>query len=96
MADSEETAFFRGEGGAVFEMALPLPENQQYKLDRGQLKRCAPDGSDLTGDDAPAEPKRPAVGASKNEWVRWAVSQGATVDDADAMTKNDLVEKYGK
>lgn len=102
MAETEETAFFRGEGGAIFEMALPLPENHLYKLERGQLKRCNPDGSDLTGDDAPQELKRPAASASKNEWVRWAVHVTAdtdtplSIDDADAMTKNDLVEKYGK
>jgi hypothetical protein len=88
------TGFFRGEGGAVFEMDLPLPEPMEYQLTRGQLRRVNADGTTWA-----AEPERtgpPPVGAPKVEWVGWAVSQGATLDDADAMTKNDLVEKYGK
>jgi hypothetical protein len=38
----------------------------------------------------------PGVNAPKNEWVGYAVSQGVSINDADAMTKNDLIEKFGK
>lgn len=45
-----------------------------------------PDG----GSDGP-----PAKSASKADWVAFAVSQGADEDEADASTKDDLIEKYG-
>jgi hypothetical protein len=45
----------------------------------------------------PAPPtERPAQAASKAEWVGWAVAQGSRPDDAEAMTKSDLIDKYGK
>lgn len=93
----KETGHFRGAGGAVFEMDLPLAEPYQYQANRGQLVRVNPDGSPYTGEQ-PEEKKMPAVNASKPEWVGWAihVDNKLSVDDADAMTKNDLIEKYGQ
>jgi hypothetical protein len=41
------------------------------------------------------EVKRPADYATKPEWVAYAVSRGATEEDAQAATKNELVELYG-
>lgn len=91
----KETAHFKGAGGAVFEMDLPLAEPYQYQAARGQLVRVNPDGTPYTGAD---EPTRPAANATKAEWVGWArhVDKKLTIDDADAMTKNDLIEKYGQ
>lgn len=44
--------------------------------------------------DAPNEP--PAVSALKAEWVGYATRvHGADPDEAEAMTKTDLIEKYG-
>ncbi|MFF7982286.1 hypothetical protein ACFZDK_24680 [Streptomyces sp. NPDC007901] len=37
----------------------------------------------------------PAKTANKPEWVGWAVVKGATPEEADGMTKADLIEKYG-
>lgn len=37
----------------------------------------------------------PAKSASKAEWVDFAVSQGASRDDAEGHTKEQLVEQYG-
>lgn len=87
-----EVGYFRGQGGIVIDLTLPLAESLQHQVTRGQLVRVNPDGS--TWSDQP-EVKRPAVNASKNDWVGYAVSQGMPVDDADAMTKNDLIEKFG-
>lgn len=94
------TGFFRTTGGWVIELSLPLSDDMQSQATRHQLHRVA----NMKGDpyDEPAEQttgdglKRPPVNASKDEWVGYAVSQGASVDDADAMTKADLIEKYGK
>jgi hypothetical protein len=96
---AKETGFFRGAGGGVFEMDLPLAEPYQYQAARGQLVRVNPDGSSyqaeaVDSDSGPA--RRPAVNATKNEWVGYAVSQGMAVDDADAMTKAELVERFGE
>jgi hypothetical protein len=38
----------------------------------------------------------PAQSAAKAEWVRWAVVCGASTEEAEAMTKADLIEKYGQ
>lgn len=87
-----ETGFFRGAAGTVFQMDLPLTEVMQDQATRGQLVRVNEDGSPFETE----APKRPADSAGKPAWVGYAVSRGASVDDADAMTKNDLIEKYGK
>ncbi|MGM9380338.1 hypothetical protein [Streptomyces antibioticus] len=36
----------------------------------------------------------PAKNASKTDWVGWAVVNGADAEEADGMTKADLIEKY--
>jgi len=98
-----ETGFFRGAGGGVFELQLPLSENFEQQRVRGQLVRVAEDGSphvEVSDDEGPKDegPVQPAKNASKDEWVGYAlaVDDKLTVDDADAMTRNDLVEKYAK
>jgi hypothetical protein len=90
-----DTGFFRGAGGSVFTLPLPLAENFEYQRVRGQLVRVTEDGKPF---EEPAAPKRPADTALKSEWVGYALAVDAdlSVDDADAMTKNDLIEKYGK
>lgn len=103
MAEAE-SGFFRGAGGGIFELPLPLSENFQSQLTRGQLTRVSADGSQYeepADDDAepaePAEPAAPAKSAVKDEWIGYArsVDPDLSIDDADAMTKNDLIEKYG-
>lgn len=95
-----DTIHVRGEGGMVIAMDLPLPGDIEKRMVRGQIVRVNPDGSPYTGpaaDDAPAVPvARPAQAAAKDAWVGWAVAQGARPDDAEAMTKQDLIDKYGK
>ncbi|NUS29812.1 MAG: hypothetical protein HOV92_37115 [Streptomyces sp.] len=47
------------------------------------------------GTQAPGLPlAEPAKSASKADWVGWAVVKGATAEEADGMTKADLIEKY--
>lgn len=89
-----------GEGGTVFALALPLHESIADRLARGHLTRVNEDGTPWTGDADPAVPtvpaERPTQAAPKAEWVGWAVAHGARPDDAEAMTKADLIDKYGK
>lgn len=93
-----DTIHVRGEGGSIFELGLPLHETIEDKLRVGTLTRVNADGSLFEGepDDVPGLPaERPAVNAPKTAWLGWAVAQGADQDDAAAMTKADLIEKYG-
>lgn len=39
--------------------------------------------------------ERPADYAAKSDWVVFAVSRGASEEDAKNATKNDLIELYG-
>lgn len=95
-----ETIHVRGEGGMVIAMSYPLGEGIEKRLTRGELRRVNEDGTPYTGDIEDGEPtavtSRPAQSASKDEWVGWAVYCGATPDDAAAMTKSDLIDRYGK
>lgn len=96
-----ETAFFRGEGGVVLEMDLPLPEGIAQRVERGAIVRVAnaqgdpyvaTEGTPLV----PAPPtKRPADSAPKAAWVAWAVACGADPEEASGANKGDLVERYG-
>lgn len=94
----DDVIHVRGEGGMVIAMSYPLGEGIEKRLVRGELRRVNPDGSPYTGeDDGPAAlTQRPAQSASKDEWVGWAVVCGATPDDAAAITKADLIDRYGK
>jgi hypothetical protein len=97
--EAKPTGFFLGEGGSIFEMDLPLPEVMQDKVTRGQLRQVNQDGSPYEAhgamDLATGEFRVPGKNANKNEWVGYAVSQGMSVDEADGMTKADLIDKFG-
>lgn len=93
----QETVHIRGEGGTVFELALPLHETIAERLASGHIKRVNPDGSPHTGpaDDVPAPPaSAPKPAASKQDWIAWAIACGADAEDADAATKQDLIDLY--
>jgi hypothetical protein len=85
------TVFIQGENGHIFTMSLPLSEPIEDRLTKGYLLRVNADGTPWS------EGKRdmPAPYASKTDWVGFAVSKGAIPDDAEALTKNDLIEMYG-
>ena len=90
---AEEVIYLVGEGGGrARPHKLPLPDGVAQRLEKGVIRRVNEDGSPWV----PPEPlKRPADTAAKPQWVAWAVHNGADPDDADAATKNDLIEKYG-
>lgn len=147
MAEPKETGFFRGTGGAIWEMDLPLSPLMGEQLAKQDLVRVNEDGSTYTGPPTPVaggmvlavDPKdveierlkarlaeleaeraaeaeaaaefeqrrvpddlstldirRPAQSAPKKDWVGYAVAQGMGVAEADGMTKEQLVERFGK
>jgi hypothetical protein len=93
MKTNPETVFIRGEGGAIFEMSLPLSEAIEERLTKGYLRRV----QNAAGDPWDGKEKQtvPPPYATKIAWVSWAVYNGMDPDDADALTRRDLIEKYG-
>jgi hypothetical protein len=94
-----ETIYLRGEGGGIHAMDLPLPEPIEERVRKGMLRRVNEDGSpylEATPEQqVPSLPlTEPSKSASKADWVGWAVVKGATAEEADGMTKADLIEKY--
>lgn len=62
--------------------------------------RKAEDGLDANGN--PLEPKAPglpttvpAKTAVKLEWVGWAVANGMPLEEAEALNKDQLIDKFG-
>jgi hypothetical protein len=93
------TIHILGEEGAIFHLAPEaVTEPIKDRLLKGYLKRVNADGTPFVEKSARV---RPAPYASKGEWVGWAVhiSQSTdspiTADDAEALTKQDLIELYG-
>lgn len=94
------TIHILGEGGTVFELSLPLHETIEERLAKGHIRRVQADGSPYVEGDRPEgvpslPESRPNINAVKAEWVGWAVVQGLTPDEAEALTKNDLIERFG-
>jgi len=97
-----ETGLFRGEGGHVWEMDLPLGEAHAKREREGALVRVNEDGSPFTESaEEPTEPaatqepsKKPNKASSKADWVEWAVHQGADRDEAESLTLAVLIERY--
>jgi len=88
--EAHETGWFRGEGGAIWQMDLPLPSGIQQRVVKGHVLRVNEDGS-LYGDSAP---ERPADGASRAEWVGYASRVlGLDPEVAEGLTHQDLVDK---
>lgn len=62
--------------------------------DMGPLGLSDP-GSVEQGAEGAEASEEPAKSASKASWVDYAVSRGADREEADAMTRSDLIERYG-
>ena len=91
---AEPDIYVRGEGGAVIGMDYPLGEGIAERLAKGHLRRVNADGSPYTGEQE--EPVRPKDSAVKAEWVAYAVqAHGADPEEAEGLTKADLIELYG-
>ena len=97
-ADEREFGYFRGEGGTVFRLDLPVHETISERIAKKEIHRVNEDGTPYVEADPEAESApatAPAASASKAAWVEWAVSQGADRVAAEAMTKLNLIGEYG-
>lgn len=91
-----ETHFYLGEGGVVWPLDVPLTEPILEKITKGYLRRVNEDGSPWVPPAPVADEPRPAPSAVKPDWVGYAVRvHGLNPDEADGMTKADLIEKFG-
>jgi hypothetical protein len=98
-----ETAFFRGEGGHVWEMDLPLGEQHARAHKEGRLVRVNEDGSPFeehaeepkAPEPQPADAPQPSKAGSKKDWVAYAVAQGADEATAESMTRDELADVFG-
>ena len=96
--DSADYGYFRGEGGTVFKLDLPVHETIAERIAKREIHRVNEDGSPFveTEPEAEAAPATaPPASAPKAAWVAWAVSQGADQATAEAMTKLNLIGEYG-
>ena len=89
MAAPPTVGRFRTEGGAEIELDLPLGPLFADQLRRGELVSLDADGHDTV-----AVP-RPARTDPKGRWEEYAVARGATVAQAKAAPKAELIERYG-
>lgn len=68
----------------------------RWEVDRGEsaedatARRRAQTANSLRTADTP-----PAKNARKAEWVTWAIAQGAERSRAEAMTRSQLIDRYG-
>lgn len=97
MADNEndtEFRYYRGEGGVVWELELPLTPEMADQVRQGKLVEV-PKPEDV-GDDTPRRVagNEPAPHEPKSVWVEWAIAHGMSHAEAQNLSRNDLVEKF--
>lgn len=92
VVDGGETVEVSDEQGAVL---LEQHENYEPADDEAQAVRDAIDERIAAVDRANEQDAAPAKSAKKAEWVAWAIAQGADPDEAEAQTKEQLIDTYG-
>ena len=83
-------------GNARWAVEPGAEERAVMPADGPELAAAVP--ADDSAGDEPPEPEngaQPLVRDPKQAWVDHAVAAGASPDEAAAMTKADLIEKYG-
>lgn len=93
---------YRGESGAVLYLdRAALPEGFSKRIARGDLAPCTPDGSPLPDpageiDDQPPPGTEPLPKRTdrRDDWIQFALRQGMDREQANAMTKGQLIEEF--
>ncbi|GAA0638215.1 hypothetical protein GCM10010174_70080 [Kutzneria viridogrisea] len=100
-----ETRYYRAPGGQLLALDWPPHEAVLAQITRGEMRRCDENGDpyvEPVEDGGPQELTPPAANARKDEWVGYVVRVTAdtehpvTVDEAQAMTVQDMRERYGQ
>lgn len=103
-ADEKSSKWFRGEGGTVIELDLPLSEEMADQVRLGKMVEVpAPSGDPSSSD--PAYPmsskslrvakREPSPGDAKSLWVDYAIAHGMSRAEANLASRAELVEKFG-
>ena len=104
-----EFAVFRGVGGGLHRFQLPLAPAFAAQEVAGLLVRVdeetapaesepkpRPKPVDVDGEDADLGPVRPSQASPKAQWVDYAqLVSDLSRDEAQALTKAELVERFG-
>lgn len=104
---ADDVVYLQGEGGAIFtwdRAKLAKHPPIQQRIEKGHIRLVNADGSRLGSQAADQEsasvdgaPARPGERAVKAEWVTYAVNTlGMDPDDAEAATKQDLIDLAGE
>lgn len=99
-----ETRHYKGAGGQLLHLDWPPHETVHAQITRGELRRCDVDGDPYVEpvDEPVVTLTPPAATAKKDEWVGYVVrhTEGTknpvTIDEALAMTVQDMRERYGQ
>ncbi|MDV6979651.1 hypothetical protein [Mycobacterium intracellulare] len=69
------------------------PDQAAHFLDTGLVVKVGGAAESANGGDG--GPDKPKQVAPKADWVDFAVANGLTEDEAEAMTKAELIEQFG-
>lgn len=101
--DAAPLHYFRGQGYGVEELddadqARPSDTARIAELEAelAALRAAAAAPAAPSAPSAPDAPRPPAQADNKDAWVAYAITQGVAEDDAKAMTKPELVDRFGK
>lgn len=75
-----------GEGDSSYVVLMELTDDEYSEYFRHEWEN---DNEDTAGD-------RPSLNTNKAEWVEYAVARGADPEEANALTKAQLIELYGE
>ena len=94
--DEDEARHLVSGGNARWAVEPGAEERAVMPADGPELAAAVP-ADDSAGDEPPdaENGSQPLVRDPKQAWVDHAVENGATPEEAAAMTKADLIEKYG-
>lgn len=80
---------------ALIEAAVPPVEDPPAQWPPAEPGRMGVQPEATPEPEQPVEGEAPRPAAPKADWIDWAVSQGATEEEASAATKQQLMEQYG-
>lgn len=100
-----EQMWVRGENGSLQVFDVPLPLGIESRLNTGDLVRVNEDGTPWhepgepvveppRGDLPPDAPPLPKKTENRAVWTEFAVSQGMDREEAAAMTKAELIDRF--
>lgn len=98
MADNEgpEVRWYRGEGGVVWKLELPLTTEMADQVRLGRLVEVPePKGGEVDTSSQRVAAREPNANEPKSVWMEYAIAHGMSRQDANNTSRNDLIAKFG-